>query len=53
MLDEAEQVFTQIASKLQSQNLHLSQVFGQEDMIHVLPHYESDTEVKVMTADDF
>ena len=31
----------------------MEQTFGHEDMIHILPEFEGDQDVQVMTADDF
>lgn len=53
MLDHAEQVFNMIAEALLQNDLKMEQTFGHEDMIHVLPEFEGDTNVMVMTADDF
>ena len=53
MLDTAESVFRALASKLAEQNMQLVQAFGGEDMIHVLPDFEGETNVAVMTCDDF
>lgn len=33
--------------------MQLVQAFGGEDMIHVLPDFEGETNVAVMTCDDF
>lgn len=53
MLDEAEEVFRRLADALISQNTTVAQEFDSEEMLHVLDHFEGDTQVKVMTADDF
>lgn len=53
MLDTAEQIFALIADCLVKQQLSVANTFGSEDMIHVLPNFEGEDNVEVMTADDF
>ena len=53
MLDIAEQAFTLISQTLLARNLTVRQTFGGEDMIHVLPEFEGEQNVEVMTSDDF
>lgn len=53
MLDTAEQIFALIADCLVKQQLNVANTFGSEDMIHVLPNFEGEDNVEVMTADDF
>ena len=53
MLDIAEAIFNAIAQCLQKQNFTVRQTFGGEDMIHVLEDFEGESNVEVMTADDF
>ena len=42
-----------IADCLVKQGLNVVNTFGSEDMIHVLPNFEGEENVEVMTADDF
>jgi hypothetical protein len=42
-----------IADCLVKQQLSVASTFGSEDMIHVLPNFEGEENVEVMTADDF
>lgn len=53
MLDIAEQIFNMIVQCLVAQNLSVNDAFGGDDMIHVLEEFEDQTNVKVMTIDDF
>lgn len=53
MLDIAEAIFNSLAQCLAEQNLTVMQVFGGDDIIHVLDEFDGEPEVKVMTADDF
>jgi hypothetical protein len=53
MLDIAEAIFNLIVQSLLQRNLTVRDAFGGEDMIHVLPDFEGEPNVKVMTADDF
>ena len=42
-----------IAQCLMSQGESVRDVFGKEEMIHVLAEFENEPNVEVMTADDF
>ena len=53
MLDIAESIFNMIAHCLMMHNLTVRQTFGGEDIIYNLPEFEGETNVEVMTADDF
>lgn len=53
MLDNAEAVFTQIAACLQQRGLTVLTAFGGDDIVHVLPEFENEKEVRVLTASDF
>lgn len=53
MLDIAEAIFNGIAQCLIQQNYTVEQVFGGEDIIHVLDEFDGEANVRVMTADDF
>ena len=50
MLDIAEAIFNLIVQSLLQRNLTVRDAFGGEDMIHVLPDFEGEPNVKVMTA---
>ena len=53
MLDTAETIFTMIGQCLIQKNLTVRDTFGSEDIIHVLEEFEGESNVCVMTADDF
>lgn len=53
MLDIAESIFNNIAQCLMMHNLTVRQTFGGEDIIYNLPEFDGETNVEVMTADDF
>ena len=53
MLDNAEAVFTQIAACLQQRGLTVQTAFGGDDIVHILPEFEEETQVRVLTASDF
>lgn len=53
MLDTAEQVFYMIAECLANNQVSVTETFGMEEMLHVLPEFEGEQGVRVMTADDF
>ena len=49
----AEQIFMLVAQRLLSKSMSVRDAFGQEDMIHVLPEFDGEENVEVMTSDDF
>lgn len=53
MLDIAEEIFNLIAQSLYQRNLSVEQTFGGEDVIHILPEFDGEENVAVLTADDF
>ena len=53
MLDIAESIFNMIAQCLMQHDLTVRKTFGGDDIIYVLPEFEGEPNVEVMTADDF
>ena len=53
MLDIAEEIFNLIAQCLYQRELSVEQTFGGDDVIHILPEFDGEQNVAVLTADDF
>lgn len=54
MLDTAEEILNQLALKLIESGWTVHDVFGQpEEIIQIIPEYEDEKNVKVLTAANF
>lgn len=53
MLEVAENVFKLVAQTLYMRMISVQEAFGGDDMIHLLQEFQGETDVQVMTCDDF
>jgi hypothetical protein len=54
MLDTAEQILNDLATRLIENNWSVYDVFGQpHEIIKIVPSYEDDTDIKVLTPEMF